>query len=34
MRPKEKVMLGLLLVIGGLALVGMFIAYDHLTGRV
>jgi hypothetical protein len=34
MGPKEKVMVSLLLVIAGLALVGAFIAYDHLTGRV
>ena len=34
MRPKEKVMFGLLLVVFGLAAVGAFIAYDHLTGRV
>lgn len=34
MRPKEKVMFGLLLVIVGLALVSAFVAYDHLTGRV
>jgi hypothetical protein len=34
MRPKEKVMFGLLLVVFGLVLVGSFIAYDRLTGRV
>ncbi len=34
MRPKEKVMFGLLLVAFGLVLVGTFIAYDHLSGRV
>jgi hypothetical protein len=34
MRPKEKVMFGLLLVVFGLVLVGTFIAYEHLTGRI
>jgi len=34
MRPKEKVMFGLLLVAFGLVLVGALIAYDHLCGRV
>jgi hypothetical protein len=34
MRPKEKVMFGLVLMVFGLALVGAFIAYEHLTGRV
>ena len=34
MRPKEKVMFGLLLVIIGVVLVGAFITYEHLCGRV
>jgi hypothetical protein len=34
MRPKEKVMFGLLLVVLGLVVMGIFIAYEHLTGRV
>jgi hypothetical protein len=34
MATKEKVMLGLLLVIIGMVLVGAFITYEHLTGRV
>ena len=34
MRPKEKVMFGLLLVVIGVVLVGAFITYEHLCGRV
>jgi hypothetical protein len=33
-RPKEKVMFGLLLIVIGLVLVGALITYDHLRGRV
>jgi hypothetical protein len=34
MRPKETVMVGLLLMVFGLVLVGAFIAYERLAGRV
>lgn len=31
---KEEVMFGLLLIVVGLVLVGAFVVYDHLCGRV